>query len=142
MADMSERGPAHERAYRVLLVEDDDDVRFTVGVMLMGAGFTVYEADSVATAEELAATHDFGVALIDLRLGEDDGWSLVRSLSAREATAVLIVTGDADPVDAALGLELGAEDYITKPFSSRELVARVKRSAETVRKLSAARPGG
>ena len=135
---MADEDEGADEPQTVLVVEDDDDVRFTVGVMLIGAGFTVLEATTVAEAEAHLAQRDVGVALIDLKLGGEDGWQLVRALGARPHTAVLIVTGELDPIDAVRGIELGADDYITKPFRSRELVARVKRRAETVRRLRAA----
>lgn len=119
----------------VLVVEDDEDVRGTIATMLTMSGFSVVEAATVAEAEMRLAERDVAVALVDLRLGAENGMSLVRRLSTCRETAVLIVTGDDDPVERVLGIELGADDYITKPFNMRELVARVRRRADTVRLL-------
>ena len=125
---------------RILIVEDDGDVRATVATMLRRAGFEVREAASLAEANAVLELHDVAAALVDLRLGGDDGLILVRELSQRPDTAVLIVTGEADPIDRILGLEIGADDYITKPFHERELLARVKRRVDTVRRLRIAAP--
>jgi len=122
-----------------LVVEDDEDVRFTVCTMLSSAGFIVHSTGSLAEAEAILDTHDVTVAIIDIHLGSDDGLVLVRQLSDQPETAVLIITGDTDPIDRILGIELGADDYITKPFNSRELLARIKRRADAVRHIRGTR---
>jgi two-component system OmpR family response regulator len=131
---------ADDPCRRVLLVEDDPDVRFTIGAMLGRAGFEVVEAASLREADFALAQVDFAVALVDINLNGEDGLSLVRRLAGSPRTSVLIVTGDSDPVDRILGIELGADDYITKPFNARELLARVRRRAEMVRFLRSAAP--
>lgn len=122
-----------------LVVEDDEDVRFTVCTMLSGAGFIVHGTGSLAEAEAILDTHDVTIAIVDVHLGSDDGLTLVRQLGDQPETAVLIITGDTDPVDRILGIELGADDYITKPFNSRELLARVKRRADAIRHIRGSR---
>ncbi|GAB5375764.1 MAG: two-component system response regulator TorR [Acuticoccus sp.] len=122
-----------------LIVEDDADVLDTVRTMLSGAGFSVYGAATLAQAEAILDLHDITVAVVDVHLGADDGLALVRQLADQPDTAVVIITGDNDPVDRILGIELGADDYITKPFNGRELLARIKRRADAVRLMRGSR---
>lgn len=122
-----------------LVVEDDPDVLFTVSTMLSSAGFVVYSAATLREAEAVLDMRDVTVALVDVHLGPEDGLTLVRQLADQPDTAVVIITGDDDPIDRILGIELGADDYITKPFNSRELLARVKRRADAVRQLRESR---
>lgn len=128
---LSERGELRT----ALVVEDDDDVRYTVCAMLSGAGFIVHGAGSLDEAESVLDTEDVTIVIVDIHLGNEDGLTLVRQLGDQPETAVLIITGDTDPVDRILGIELGADDYITKPFNSRELLARVKRRADAIRHI-------
>ncbi|HWP67632.1 MAG TPA: response regulator [Candidatus Limnocylindria bacterium] len=113
----------------VLLVEDEKDIRELVRYHLAGEGYEVREADS---GEAAAAALRAGVpdlVVLDIMLPGIDGLALCRRLRATEATAgvpIVMLTAKAAEVDRVLGLEMGADDYITKPFSPRELVARVK----------------
>jgi len=119
----------------VLVVEDDKSIREILTMILGQENFTVSSAGSVAEAEQRLSSRSFLVALIDLRLDDGDGLELVRKLASRETTAVIIISGRSDPVDKVIGIEVGADDYIGKPFETRELVARVKRHAGRMRRL-------
>jgi phosphate regulon transcriptional regulator PhoB len=113
----------------VLVVEDEKDIRELVRFHLEQEGYLVREADSgeAATAQLQAGAPD--LVLLDIMLPGTDGLMLCRRLRAAAATAavpIIMLTAKAAEVDRVLGLEMGADDYVTKPFSPRELVARVK----------------
>jgi two-component system phosphate regulon response regulator OmpR len=124
-------------AGRILLVDDDPDVRAMLCEYLTVHGFEVTEADSGATMREALARGLPEVVLLDLRLPGEDGLSLLRYLRAHHALGVVMVTGVAEVVDRVVGLEMGADDYIAKPFEPRELLARVK---SVLRRVQAAAP--
>lgn len=119
----------------ILVVEDDKSIREILSMILSQENFAVSVAGSVAEAEQCLSARNFLVALIDLRLDDGDGLELVRKLASRETTAVIIISGRSDPVDKVIGIEVGADDYIGKPFETRELIARVKRHASRMRQL-------
>ena len=112
---------------RILLVEDDLDLAELARLHLTEHGFEVeVEGDGSAALDRLEA-HDFDLLILDLMLPGTDGWEICRSLRGRgDFTPLLILTARTTEVDRVLGLELGADDYLTKPFSFRELVARSK----------------
>ena len=123
------RAMATETKPTVLVVEDERDIRELVRFHLAQEGYEVREADSgeVATAQLKAGAPD--LVLLDIMLPGTDGLSLCRRLRSSPATAsvpIIMLTAKAAEVDRVLGLEMGADDYVTKPFSPRELVARVK----------------
>lgn len=113
-------------ASRILLVDDDADIRAMLAEYFSSHGFEVAEADSgVAMREQLARAVP-QVVLLDVRLPGEDGFSLLRYLREHHSMGVLMVTGAGEVVDRIVGLELGADDYVSKPFEPRELLARVK----------------
>jgi two-component system, OmpR family, response regulator len=116
-----------ESAQRHLLVVDDDpDILDLLGRYLSGHGFRVSTAtDGVEMRRQLAAG-SVDLVLLDLGLPGEDGLELTRYLRMNCRCAVIIVTGRGDPVDRVVGLELGADDYVGKPFELRELLARVR----------------
>jgi phosphate regulon transcriptional regulator PhoB len=123
------RAIAMETKPTVLVVEDEKDIRELVRFHLEQEGYVVREADSgeAATAQLQAGAPD--LVLLDIMLPGTDGLTLCRRLRAQAATAavpIIMLTAKAAEVDRVLGLEMGADDYVTKPFSPRELVARVK----------------
>lgn len=113
-------------ASRILLVDDESDIRGMLAEYFASHGFEVAEADSgVAMREQLGRAVP-QVVLLDVRLPGEDGFSLLRYLREHHSMGVLMVTGAGEVVDRIVGLELGADDYISKPFEPRELLARVK----------------
>lgn len=108
---------------KVLLVEDDPSIAAVVVRGLTDAGFRVLHVESGAAALE-ATGHDF--VLLDLGLPDSDGLDVCRELRARSSVPVIIVTARGDELDRVVGLELGADDYVIKPFGMRELVARIR----------------
>jgi len=112
---------------RLLVVEDDPQVRAMLARALGYEGFDVTTAATGAAAMAELRTADPELMLLDLLLPDDDGIEVCRRLRAAEDwTPVLFVTARDEEADRVLGLELGADDYVTKPFSPRELVARVR----------------
>ena len=113
-------------ARRVLIVDDEptavDPLEFALG----RAGFEVEVVGSRAEAEAAIARRSPDLAVLDIGLPDGSGLDLLRSLRARTRLPVLMLTCHADELDRVVGLELGADDYVTKPFSPREVVARVK----------------
>ena len=121
----------------VLMVEDDASVRRMVAEYLAEHGYTVTEADSGAAMRvELERTLP-DVVLLDVRLPGEDGLTLARYLRERYDVGIIMVTGASDVIDRVVGLEIGADDYVTKPFDPRELLARVK---SVMRRLQASPP--
>ncbi len=108
---------------KILLVEDDRSIADSLVEGLAAEGYTVEHAASGAAA--LAAT-DYDMVLLDLGLPDIDGRDVFRELRTRGTTPIIMLTARAEEFDRVLGLELGADDYVTKPFSFRELVARIR----------------
>jgi DNA-binding response OmpR family regulator len=113
-------------AATVLLVEDERKLRELVRSYLERAGFTVLSTESGAEAITLAASAAPDLVILDLGLPDVPGETVARELRAVAATPILILTAKAGEEDRIAGLELGADDYVTKPFSPRELVLRVQ----------------
>ena len=113
---------------RVLVVEDEKDIRELVRFHLQEEGYEVIEAESGEDALRRVATDRPALVVLDLMLPGVDGLEVCRHLRAAPGAAlpVIMLTAKAAEVDRVLGLEIGADDYVTKPFSPRELVARVR----------------
>jgi len=115
---------------RVLIVDDDANIRETTGEYLSGHGYEVaLAADGAEMRKAFAqgAPHGFpNLVLLDLNLPGEDGLSLTRWLRANHAVGIIMVTGAGEVVDRVVGLEVGADDYLAKPFDLRELLARMK----------------
>jgi DNA-binding response OmpR family regulator len=111
----------------VVLVEDDIHIADLVSLYLDQSGFRVYRADNGADGLRTVAERDPRLVILDVGLpGEIDGLELCRRLRTTSNVPVIMLTARDGEIDRVLGLELGADDYVTKPFSPRELVARVK----------------
>lgn len=110
---------------RVLVVEDDDDVARLERTVLERAGYDVKVASTGSDGLELAASYKPEVVLLDVGLPDISGLDVCTSLSNSNSAFILMVSGHSREQDVLLGLGLGADDYITKPFSGNELVARI-----------------
>jgi DNA-binding response OmpR family regulator len=118
---------------KILIVDDEPDAVELVAFNLKAAGFDVITADDGAEALRKARTHSPQLVVLDVMLPELDGLEVCKLLRRDPATAdipILMLTAKAAEVDRVLGLELGAADYVTKPFSPRELVLRAKKLLE------------
>jgi DNA-binding response OmpR family regulator len=114
---------------RLLLVDDDTRLASMVSDYLGRAGFEVETAGSLAAGRELLAANHYDTLVLDLMLPDGDGLDLCRELRASSRTRhlpLLMLTARGEPMDRIVGLELGADDYLPKPFEPRELLARVK----------------
>ncbi|HYE49200.1 MAG TPA: response regulator transcription factor [Azospirillaceae bacterium] len=117
---------------RVLVVEDDAPVGELLRVCLEAEGMEVVSAATLADAREAASRQPFEVFLVDLVLEDGSGLDLVRTVRERTRAGIMIVSGRSAPVDRIVGLEVGADDYVTKPFEPREVSVRVRRLCERV----------
>ena len=112
---------------RVLVVDDEPQIRTLLRAYLERDGFTVLEAPTGALALAAMAGQDLpDLLLLDIGLPDVDGLEVLRRLRVTSAVPVILVTARAEEVDTLVGLSVGADDYVTKPFSPREVVARVK----------------
>lgn len=111
---------------RVLVVEDEASIAEAVSFLLRKEGFDVSVAEDGTKAIEVFDRQGAGIVLLDLMLPGMSGTEVCRELRARSNVPIIMVTAKDSEVDKVVGLELGADDYVTKPFSSRELVARVR----------------
>lgn len=111
----------------VLIVEDDMDIAHLIRVHLEDLSLTVEHAPTGAQALQLASQHEFSLVLLDLMLPDMSGLDICRQLRTQHPTqAIVMLTSRSSETDRVVGLELGADDYMTKPFSIRELQARVR----------------
>lgn len=111
---------------RILLVEDDPKTRSTVALYLEREGYEVFTAEDGVQALEVAGERDPHLVVLDLMLPRMTGLEVCRALRERGQAAIIMVTARSTEDDKLTGLDLGADDYVTKPFSARELMARVR----------------
>jgi len=111
---------------RVLVVDDDPGIVKLVRAYLEQAGFGVLTAYDGKKAMQIARHERPDLVILDLMLPEMDGWDVCRALRKESDVPVIMLTARVEETDKLVGLELGADDYVTKPFSPRELVARVR----------------
>jgi DNA-binding response OmpR family regulator len=119
------RGAPTGTSGRVLIVEDDEGIRETLKYNLVTAGFSVQEASDGAAGLRTARTSRPDLILLDLMLPGMSGFDFCRALRKTSRVPIIMITAKDAEVDKIVGLELGADDYITKPFSVREVLARV-----------------
>jgi two-component system alkaline phosphatase synthesis response regulator PhoP len=110
----------------VLVVDDETPLRDLIRAYLERDGYTVVEASTGKEALSAAALHNPDIIVLDLMIPEIDGTEVCRRIRASSDVYIIMLTAKADEVDRVVGLEVGADDYLTKPFSPRELVARVR----------------
>ncbi len=111
---------------RVLIVDDDGHIREVLRFALTQAGYEVHEAKNGKEALPLAQKTTFDLMVLDIIMPESDGLDVCRELRKSSDLPIIFLSSRDDELDKILGLELGADDYLSKPFSPRELVARVK----------------
>lgn len=111
----------------ILIVDDEPDIRQVLEEYFVAHGYVAIAAESAATARVLAAEHPVDLALVDIHMPGEDGLSLARHLRERYARiAIVMLTSAGTVVDRIIGLEMGADDYVPKPFDPRELLSRIK----------------
>ena len=107
---------------RLLIVEDEDSIAIPLADGLRREGF---EVERVATGADALAAPEPDLMLLDLRLPDMDGYAVAREVRARSRVPIIMVTARGEEVDRVVGLEIGADDYVVKPFGLRELIARI-----------------
>jgi two-component system OmpR family response regulator len=110
----------------ILIVEDEASIREPLAKYFDSNGFRVRAAPNAAEARTLLSAHAFDLVIADIMMPGEDGLSLCRHIRATSNLPVILLTAKTEELDRILGLEVGADDYVTKPFSPRELLARVK----------------
>ncbi len=111
---------------KILSVDDDSDLQMVMEQYLDGEGYTFLKANNVSSALEVSDTAQFDVILLDLGLPDGEGLSLIPQLKAKSNAGIIVVSGKSDTTEKIVCLEMGADDYLTKPFEMRELSARIK----------------
>ncbi len=114
---------------RILIVEDEDAIAVPLVEGLRREGFDV---ERVATGNEALAAPEPDLVLLDLRLPDVDGLTVCRELRSRSDVPIIVVTAKGEEVDRVVGLEVGADDYVAKPYRLRELVARMRAALRRV----------
>jgi DNA-binding response OmpR family regulator len=125
-------------AKHIVIVDDDELLRDRLASYLEGQGFRVTPVDSAAAMRNVVRSERVDLALVDLSLPGEDGLSLTRFLREQADIGIVILTGRGQPVERAIGLELGADDYVAKPFHLRELLARIR---SVLRRTGSRSPG-
>jgi DNA-binding response OmpR family regulator len=123
----------------VLIVDDDPEIRDEMGSYLRLYGLEVAEAADAAGARKLLSERAFDIMLLDLWLGRENGFDVLRQLRKTNPIACIMVTAQNEATDKIVGLELGADDYVTKPVNMRELLARIR---ALIRRTNPGGPGG
>jgi DNA-binding response OmpR family regulator len=110
----------------ILVVDDDPKMRTLLRRCLEGEGFAILEASSEGDVMAALSAHRLALIALDLNLGAESGLAIARHVRQVSKVPIVMITAKADVIDRVVGLELGADDYITKPFHPRELVARIR----------------
>jgi two-component system OmpR family response regulator len=130
---MQERVHSH-----ILVIDDDPQIRALLEEYLAENGLRVSVASNGQEMAKILADEAIDLVVLDLRLAGEDGMSIARSLRDQSSIPIVMLTGVRDEADRVMGLELGADDYLTKPFSPRELLARIR---TVLRRAKSAGPG-
>jgi two-component system OmpR family response regulator len=117
---------AADSGRRILLVEDDHEIATMIVEMLRDNDFDANAVGSAAAMDAAIRKHSFDLIVLDAMLPGEDGFSICRRLRASSVTPIIMLTALKDDIDRIVGIELGADDYVTKPFNPRELMARIK----------------
>lgn len=112
--------------YKILVVDDDENICELLRLYLEKEGFETIVALDGAQAVEKAQKHSPDLILLDIMLPKLDGWQVCREIRKTSETPIIMITAKGEVFDKILGLELGADDYVTKPFDTKEVIARVK----------------
>jgi len=121
---------------KLLIVEDEKVLRETLAYNLVNQGFEVLTAEDGQKAISIFGTDNFDVVILDIMLPGIDGFEVCRRIRRTSNVPILMLTARDDEIDRVVGLEVGADDYMVKPFSMRELVARIKAMLRRVRFLT------
>ncbi len=112
--------------YNVLICDDDPDIRRALRIHLTGAGYRVLEAADGQEALDIVGREDVHLILLDIMMPDMDGVTVLAVLRRESTVPVILLTAKSEDEDKIMGLELGADDYVTKPFNTKEVLARVR----------------
>ncbi|MGB3245070.1 MAG: response regulator [Sulfitobacter sp.] len=112
--------------HNILVVDDDPKIRTLLRNVLEDDGFAVCEAQAAAEVMQIVASSPISLITLDIHLGSENGIELARQIRRVSRVPIIMVTGKDDVIDRVVGLEVGADDYITKPFHVREVIARIR----------------
>jgi two-component system phosphate regulon response regulator OmpR len=118
--------PMAERQTRILVVDDDPDLRSLLARYLAQEGFAVFSAADGAAMDQWLSGNEADLIILDIMLPGEDGLSLARRLSKSSQTPIIMLSARGEDIDRIVGLEVGADDYLPKPFNPRELLARIR----------------
>jgi two-component system OmpR family response regulator len=110
----------------ILLVDDERDIREPLAAYLSRHNVRVTKAENAAAARQMLSAYAIDLVLLDIMMPGEDGLSLAGFIRATTSIPIILLTAKAEEMDRVVGLEIGADDYVTKPFSPRELLARIK----------------
>jgi DNA-binding response OmpR family regulator len=130
-----------DRSARILLVDDEQSIQTLLSYPLRKDGYDVVRATDGRDALDRFAEQAFDLVVLDVMLPQLDGLEVCRRLRARSSVPIIMLTAKSEEIDKVLGLELGADDYITKPFSMREFRSRVKAALRRAEMAPSAEPG-
>jgi DNA-binding response OmpR family regulator len=111
---------------RILVVDDDPDLRLVLRKQLEAEGFEVIHAANGAEMRAVIGRQEVDLVILDLQLPDEDGLDLAKLLRETTDAGIVMLTGKGTTLDIVVGLEVGADDYVAKPFKSRELLARIR----------------
>lgn len=115
-----------EQQKRLLIVDDDLDIRELLTEYLTKNGFQVTSAEDGQQMRECLQDHQYDLIVLDIMMPGDDGFTLCKEVRSHSNVPIIMLTAGSDETDRIIGLELGADDYVCKPFNPRELLARIK----------------
>ena len=121
-----ERSDELAEASHILIVEDESSIREPLARYLTDNGLRTKEAADASEARRLLAAHQFDLVILDIMMPGEDGLSLCRFVRERYGMPIIMLTAKAEDIDRIIGLEIGADDYVTKPFNPRLLLARIR----------------
>ena len=126
---------------RILVVDDDPDIRLVLREHLEPEGFEVIDAADGAEMRSIIVQKEIDLVILDLQLPDEDGLNLAKVLREKTDAGIVMLTGKGTTVDMVVGLEVGADDYVAKPFKLRELLARIRSVLRRTKQARQAKPG-
>lgn len=126
----------HNNKYKILIIEDEDNINNLLKTFLEASGYQVVSANTCSGGQMLFASHRPDLVILDLGLPDSDGMTFLKNARKESLTPVIVLSARADEKDKVDALDMGANDYVTKPFSSAELVARVRSALRNSRRAT------
>lgn len=128
--------------YKILIVEDEENIRGLVAALVEANGYQAIEANNCATGKLMMTSYVPDLVILDLGLPDADGIELLTEIRKDSLTPVIVLSARSDEKEKVQALDLGANDYVTKPFGSAELVARIRSALRSARHVVDDNPGG